>query len=458
MHGVTEPTDPSSLDAHISEWRLYLRRHQAIHNADAEELEGHLRDQIAVLIESGLAQDEAFLIAVKRLGNLDILSREFAREYSERLWKRLVMVPGAPDSEGSYTEALLAWVLAFSAAVAIKVPAAFGLQIGGGDEVFYARNASLFVFPLLTVYFIWKRRLDVPGRVRLAVLFVAAAVFANLYRFPAGSQTQALTALHLPIALWFVVGLAYVGGRWFGGKERMNFVRFSGELAIYYVLIALGGAVLTGLTMMMFNAIGIDAGWLAQDWIVPCGAAGAVIVGSWLVEAKQSVIENMAPVLTRLFTPLFTLVLLVFLATMAWTGSPINVDRDILIGFDLLLALVVGLVLYAVSSRAPDTPPNLFDLLQFVLVASALLVDAFALFAIASRISEFGFTANRTAALGENLVLLVSLAGSAALYARLLVRKASFAALERWQIAYLPVYAAWAAVVVVVFPLVFGFR
>ena len=69
---------------------------------------------------------------------------------------------------------------------------------------------------------------------------------------------------------------------------------------------------------------------------------GAVIVGSWLVEAKQSVIENMAPVLTRLFTPLFTVVLLAFLATMAWTGSPINVKREVLIGFDLLLVLVVA--------------------------------------------------------------------------------------------------------------------
>jgi hypothetical protein len=48
-------------------------------------------------------------------------------------------------------------------------------------------------------------------------------------------------------------------------------------------------------------------------------------------------------VLTRLFTPLFTVLLLVFLATMAWTGSPINVKREVLIGFDLLLVLVVGL-------------------------------------------------------------------------------------------------------------------
>ena len=176
------------------------------------------------------------------------------------------------------------------------------------------------------------------------------------------------------------------------------------------------------------------------------------------MEAKQSVIENMAPVLTRLFTPLFTVLLLVFLATMAWTGSPINVKREVLIGFDLLLVLVVGLVLYAVSARDPQAPPDFFDGLQLLLVVSALVVDGVALAAIAARISEFGFTPNRVAALGENLILLVNLAWSAWLYARFLRRRGSFTALERWQVAYLPVYSAWAALVVVVFPPVFGYR
>ena len=70
-----------------------------------------------------------------------------------------------------------------------------------------------------------------------------------------------LTILHLPIALWLAVGFAYVRGRWFADGGRMNFVRFSGELAIYYVLIALGGGVLTGFfTFMMFLAIG-DERW-----------------------------------------------------------------------------------------------------------------------------------------------------------------------------------------------------
>jgi hypothetical protein len=62
------------------------------------------------------------------------------------------------------------------------------------------------------------------------------------------------------------------------------------------------------------------------------------------------------------------------------------------------------------------------------------------------------------AALGENLILLVNLGWSAVLYARFLAGRVAFAQLERWQTAYLPVYALWAWVVVVVFPPLFGFR
>jgi hypothetical protein len=62
------------------------------------------------------------------------------------------------------------------------------------------------------------------------------------------------------------------------------------------------------------------------------------------------------------------------------------------------------------------------------------------------------------AALGENLILLVNLAWSAWLYASFLLHRSSFAALERWQISYLPVYSIRAALVVVVFPPAFGYR
>jgi hypothetical protein len=451
--------DHAPLDEQIGQWRAYLRRRRAINGSDVDELETHLRDQVGVLTQAGLADDEAFLVAVKRLGSLDAISREFAREHSERLWKQLVIAPDGNTAPASATrtEALVAFVLAVAAAVAIKVPALFGRAFGDDNAPFYARNASFFVLPFLAGYFAWKRRMDPRHCAWLAVPFIAAAVVMNIFPFTRGSHTETLSALHLPIALWLAVGVAYAGGRWFEGGDRMNFVRFSGELFIYYVLIALGGGVLTAFALMMFKAIGLDAGWMALHWLIPCGAMGAVIVGSWLVEAKQGVIENMAPVLTRLFTPLFTLLLLVFLATMAWTGHPIDVKREVLIAFDLLLTLVVGLVLYSVSARDPEAPPNLFDGLQVLLIVSALVVDVVALAAIASRISEFGFSPNRVAALGENLILLVNLAWSAWLYAAFLGRRKPFRALEEWQTAYLPVYSIWAAVVVVLFPPLFAY-
>jgi hypothetical protein len=182
-----------------------------------------------------------------------------------------------------------------------------------------------------------------------------------------------------------------------------------------------------------------------------------VIVGSWLVEAKQSVIENMAPVLTRLFTPLFALALLAFLGTMVWTGRGIDLERNALIAFDLLLVLVLALLLYSISARDSQTQPGAFDLLLVLLLVSALVADAFALGAIGARISEFGFTPNRVAALGENVILLGNLAWSTVLYLRFLRGRGPYASLERWQTTYLPVYSLWAAVVVVGFPPLFGF-
>src|SRR5918992_6399021 len=260
------------------------------------------------------------------------------------------------------------------------------------DAGFYARNLSLFVLSLLTGYFVWKRRLDTSTLRWRAVAFVAAGVFANVYPFAPGGYTEALTALHLPIALLLVLGVAYAGGRWSQVGGRMDFIRFSGELFIYYVLIALGGAVLTAFMAMIFQAIGIDIEPFFESWLLPCGVVGAVVVGSWLVEAKQSVIENMAPVLTRLFSPLFAAVLVAFLGTLVWTGRGVDIERNLLIAFDLLLVVVLGLLLYSLSARDPRAPPGAFDVVQVVLVVSALAADAIALWAIAGRLSEFGST------------------------------------------------------------------
>jgi len=330
--------DDTMLEEQIGQWRGYLQRRRALAAADIAELEDHLREQVADLRGRGLWPEEAFLVAVRRMGALDALSQEFAHEHSERLWKQLVAAPSG--AAGLIEKGTVAILLAVAAALLVKLPLLLGWSMKTNDGVaHYLRNASFFALPLLTVYFARGSRLSATMKLSLAALFALACVLANLYSFAPKSATQLLTILHLPLALWLVAGVAYAGVRWNQTPGRMDFIRFSGEFFIYYVLIGLGGGVFMGFTAMIFRAASLNPNDLLAEWVAPCGAAGAVLIAAWLVEAKQSVIENMAPVLARLFTPLFTALLLLFLATLLITHRGLSIERELLIGFDLLLAL-----------------------------------------------------------------------------------------------------------------------
>jgi hypothetical protein len=442
------------VEAQIAEWRAYVAKAPAVNGRDVDELDAHLRDQITELNAAGLSGDEAFLVAVKRMGDLDALSREFAREHRGRLWKQLVLSdedePARPASR--WSEAL---VFAVAAAAAIQV-ARLAAHFPSEEPEWLLRNLSLFVLPFLAGYFARRRQLDTRGWVLTAAPFVAAALVVNLYPYEAGSATELLVAAHLPVVLWFVVAYPYMGGTTRSHERRMDFVRFTGEWFIYYVLIALGGGVLLGLTALIFEPIGADVEQIFE-WVMPSGAAGAVVVAAWLVESKQHVVENMAPVLTMLFTPLFALMLTAAAATYAVSGVGGAFDRELLGVFDALLVVVLGLVLYAMSARQPSRPAGLMDRVQLLAVASALVLDVMVLGAMVARIGDLGLTPNRVAALGLNLVLLVNLAAAAWLSMRFLTGRIAFHRLERWQTSYLPIFALWAATVVAVLPPLFAF-
>src|SRR5688572_19577885 len=131
------------LELQIAEWRAYVAKAPALNGRDVDELDAHLRDQIAELDAVGLTADEAFLVAVKRMGDLDALSREFAREHSGRLWKQLVLSDeDAPArSSSGWLEAL---VFAVAAAVGIQV-ARLAADFPDEEPEWFFRNIGLFV-------------------------------------------------------------------------------------------------------------------------------------------------------------------------------------------------------------------------------------------------------------------------------------------------------------------------
>lgn len=440
------------METQIAEWRAFVGRE--LDARDVEELEDHLRDQLAELTESGLTADEAFLVAVKRMGKLDELSREFAREHSGRLWKQLVLAGAGSEQE---TDSRWPAALGFAIAAAVTVQVArLSAGLPESEAMWLLRSASLFVLPFLAAYFLHRRRLSIRPALFTAIPFVIAGIVINLYPYADGSSTELLVAAHMPVLGWFVVAYPYMNGALRSHERRMDFVRFTGEWFIYYVLIALGGGVLMGLTALILEPTGADVEQIIE-WVLPSGAVGAVIVAAWLVESKQRVIENMAPVLTMIFTPLFAVMLTVAALAYALTGLGGAFDRELLGVFDALLVVVLGLVLYGMSARDPSAAPGWMDRIQLVAVVSALVLDVMVLGTMVARIGELGFTPNRTVALGLNLLLLVSLVGTAWLSLRFLTGKSTFHRLERWQTSYLPVFGVWAAAVVVVIPPLFGF-
>jgi hypothetical protein len=444
----------AELEDQIAAWREFVRG-RAVMAADVAELESHLRDQIDGLEASGLSADEAFLVAVKRMGRLDDLSREFAREHSDRLWKQL-MVGGSAPQDRTNSGLMLAVGLAVGAALAVNVPKLFGLTVTADPDV-YLRNIAVLVLPFLAIFFLVRRRAHVGTIVAVAAPFVAAGILLNVYPFAPDAATEVLAGVHAAVALWIVLGIAYVNGNWRSDRARMDFIRFTGEWFVYFALLGLGGGVLIALTVGLFQAIGLDVGWFVDEWMLPCGVAGAVVIAGWLVEAKQSVIENIAPVLTRVFTPLFTLLLLALIVAGLVQGNLVDSERDLLILFDLTLIVVLGLLLYSLSARDPAEPPSWFDRLQLLMVLAALVIDVLLLIAMIGRIGAYGASANKLASLGLNLILLVNLAGAAWLQFGFVRGRVTYARLERWQTSYVPVYLAWAIIVTVVFPPAFGF-
>lgn len=443
------------LEPQIAEWRAYVAAAPAVEGPDVDELEGHLRDQIAELDEAGLAADEAFFVAVKRMGDLSALSREFAREHSGRLWRQLVVAGGAEQrADSRWVDALL---FAVAAAVTLQV-ARMAAGFPADGSLWFVRNASLLVLPFLAGYFAWRRQLPPRQWIWMSAPLVVAALVVDLYPFRDGSSTGLLVAAHLPVVVWFVVAYPYMGAVVGSHERRMDFVRFTGE---WLILLRADRARWRRSDGADRGDPGARRGRRRTHLRVGAsfrGGAGAVIVAAWLVESKQRVVENMAPVLTMIFTPLFAVALTISAVVYAVTGLGGAFDRELLTLFDALMVVVLGLVLYAMSARDPSQPPGWMDRIQLVAVVAALVLDAMVLSGMVSRIGELGFTANRTAALGLNLVLLVDLGVTAWLAVRFLSGRGTFHRVERWQTSYLPVFAAWAAVVVLVVPPLFAFN
>ena len=444
------------LEEKIANWKAYLNSHGSFLPDDLEELEGHLRDEIDDLGSKGLDEEEAYFIGIKRLGKTDALSREFYKHNAQSLWKHLFTQAENGNTAGNRD----VWIIiafALLAGLLAKIPHLLGYPIS--DDMannIYLRNFGLFFIPVIGGWFVLQKKSIDKNLLIFVVLCLGGFLAVNLFPFAGQRNTEILAAIHLPILLWLAMERLYSSGQ-NPVEGRMNYITFSGEFFIYSVLCALGGGVFIAFTAALSDILGFNPEKILSEYIGLFGGMAVPIVAVFLVEKKKALIENMAPVLARIFTPMFLLLIIVFLVALLATQMRLDADRDILILFNLLLVMVLALVLYSLSARPAGQKVDLSDYLVFFLIVATLLADIFAMGAMLSRLSQFGASPNRVAALGENVLLFANLLGLSITFGTTLFSGRDMRQLEIWQSYCFVGYMVWMTVVVFLFPVIFRF-
>ncbi len=453
------------LELKIKEWSDTLRDKGKFLHQDIVELESHLRDEIDSLTKKDLTEEESFIIAVKRLGNSEILSKEYGKVNTDIIWKDLIFYDeDNQNNKRIYKDILLLVLLSLLAGIFSKLPDFFGFpplfKVKGSDGYFYGKIASLFFLPSITIFFIIKNFLKINNKeiIIASLTFLSSAVIIILMPMKEPFHTAGLIGLHLPLFLWGMVGIAYTGKEWNTVKQKMNFIRFSGESFIYGTLLICGVLVLSIFTIEIFKEAKLNIEYFYTNNIMIFFIFAAPLIAVYLVEAKKSIVENIAPILAKIFSPLFLITMFVFLIIVLFSKIDPSSDRNFLIIFNFMLILVVGLVTYIISAKKNKEKINNYDYINFLLITVAMLIDIIALSAIITRISKYGFSANKTAALGENIILLGNLGGLAFFYIKFFIKKNNFFQLEKWQTFYLYIIFLWCGIVTFIFPFMFGFK
>ena len=101
---------------------------------------------------------------------------------------------------------------------------------------------------------------------------------------------------------------------------------------------------------------------------------------------------------------------------------------------------------------------SILHYLQTILSVVAVVANGIALSAIIFRLSSFGFTPNRVAVLGANLLIFLHLAFlSYQLVKSLRLNTSTLKVEAAMVVGWFPVYSIWAAIVVFLFPFIFSF-
>jgi hypothetical protein len=379
--------------------------------------------------------------------------QEITNEPAAQAWHERLNYKDEHLTWANKNEIIFIVVAAFVGGLIAKMPSFLGLEY----DVYLSKNIGFVVFPILSMYFIWKQQLSMTKLVLPLILFLGSAVFVNSLPYNEKSATFILSLIHLPIFLWAILGYTFIGGDLKNNFKKIAFLKFNGNFIVMTGLIFISGMLFTGITIALFGLLKIDITKFYFEQIAVWGLAAMPMLSTYLIQNNPELVNKISPTIAKIFTPIVFVTLLVFLVTLFYSGMSIYNDRNFLLVFNAVLIGVMAIILFSSTEATNNTSSKFNLIILFGLGLLAIIANAIALSAILFRLSEFGISPNRLAVLGANLLVFIHLLFVSYGLFNNLKGKASIQNIEADIALFIPVYAVWAAFVTFVMPFIFNF-
>jgi len=343
-------------------------------------------------------------------------------------------------------------VIALLAGVFTKFPVIFSLS----DDWFYPRFLPIILITPIILYFVDLKNGGLRNRYLLAG--VAFCVLTS-WQMPVNinSDSIIMSQIHMPLLMLSLLGFAFVGANWKRATKRVEYLGYLGEVFILTVLIGLGGVVLTGISIGLFDLISIDVSQFYMDYVIIFGLVAAPTVASYVYDFILNRESKFANTLSSIFIPLFFITIVAYLMATIYQGKTPYNDREFLIIFNGLLLVTWAMSVFYIIGHNPLKDSKLMNIIHIGLLASTLVVNAIALSAILYRWAELGTTPNRVAVTGANILIFIHLIRITYQCVQNNFLGNTQQSIESTIASFLPIYSLWSVVVVVVLPIAFNF-
>ncbi len=355
---------------------------------------------------------------------------------------------------GKKNEIMFIALLVVIAGFIAKIPQFQGVR----EDLFYEKNLSFIFLPLLMIYFNWKNQLAWNKLILPFVVMGLSAVYINMLPYSEKSDSNMLSYFHLPILTWILLGFTYVGNSIANFKNGISFLRYTANLVVMSVIILLSGFLFMAMTMGLFKLIGIDIAHLVQFYVLIWGLPSIPLIASFIVTNNPQIVDKISPIIAKIFTPMVTLMLFLFLFGIIVTGKNPSQDREFLLIFNGLLVGVMALIIFSLQEMTKKGKQafQLYTLLALSTIT--ILINCLALYSIIFRLVEFGFSSNRIAVIGADIFIfahLILLTRKLFLFHQ---DKVTVTEVEDTAGNFLPVYFIWLSFVVFLLPYIFSFK